>query len=432
MKKIIKNPFVYFLLLCIIFCFNSCISSSDYIVKTMNYYSAGKYDKAIAAGKKATAINADKPEGWYWLAHSLLAKDRKTEAYNAYYYVTTLSTGIQGLDAYKNMCIINYQNGDYDAYKANYQKAEAFYNKHKLEAAFNKSGENMTTIYAYLGLIYYKDVDYDNAIKAFDEIVKFNVDEYTTYPHWTNHICYAYRGWCYLKKEMYSEAVADYMSAIKIDGHDKTLLKVDYRGKAWAEFYLEDYTNALKDLNIAYEYCISSDTVLLSSIYQGKAYTYLALKDKETALSLIEKIKTIDPDYDTNDDFAYIYYASGEKEKAWKYRGGSGYIGVEAIYTKSGNTEGAKIRKVETDGPAMKAGLVKGDIIMMIASKKVNSDSLFTAASHELTPGTTATIKIIREGLEKSFSIMVESAEESMESAPLISKIISNKKTEIK
>ncbi|MFH0866204.1 MAG: tetratricopeptide repeat protein, partial [Bacteroidota bacterium] len=424
-----KNLFVCFWLLCIIFFLYSCMTSSDSIVKTMNYYSAGKYDKAITAGKKATAINADKPEGWYWLAHALLAKDRKVEAYNAYYYVTTLSTGVQGLDAYKNMCIIDYQNKDYDAYKANYQKAEAFYNKHKLEAVFNKSGENMTTIYAYLGLIYYKDADYDNAIKAFDEIVKFNVDEYTTYPHWTNHLCYVYRGWCYLKTGLYAEAIADYKSAIKIDGNDKTKLKVDYRGKAWAEFYMEDYTNALKDFNTAYEYCISTDTVLLSSIYQGKAFTYLALKDKETALSIIEKIITIDPDYDTNDDFAKIYYASGEKEKAWKYRGGSGYIGVEAIYSKSGNTEGAKIRKVETGSPAIEAGLVKGDIITMIDSKKVNSDSSFTAASHALIPGTTATIKIIREGLEKSFTLTIVSAEEEMENAPLISKIITNKET---
>lgn len=432
MKNHLKSVSVYFLLSCIIFFLYSCMTTSDYIVKTMNYYSAGQYDKAIKAGKKATAINADKPEGWYWLALALLAKDRKVEAYNALYYVTTLSTGVQGLDAYKNMCIIDYQKGDYDAYKANYQKAEAFYNKHKLEAVFNKSGENMTTIYTYLGLIYYKDVDYDNAIKAFDEIVKFNVDEYTAYPHWTNHLCYIFRGRCYLKKEMYPEAVADYNSAIKIDGNDKTLLKEDYRGKAWAEFYLEDYTNALKDFNTAFEYCISTDTVLLPSIYQGKAYTYLALKDKETALSLIEKIKTIDPDYDTNDDFAYIYYASGEKEKAWKYRGGSGYIGVEAIYSKSGNTEGAKIRKVETDGPAIKAGLVKGDIITMIDTKKVTSDSSFTAASHALIPGTTATIIIIREGLEKSFTLTIVSAEEEMESAPLISKIIANKETEKK
>lgn len=63
----------------------SCTSGRNMVTKTMNYYNAGLYDKAIAAGKKATAINADDPMGWYWLAHSLLAKVQKTEAYNAFF-----------------------------------------------------------------------------------------------------------------------------------------------------------------------------------------------------------------------------------------------------------------------------------------------------------------------------------------------------------
>lgn len=433
MKKIIKNLSVCFLLLYIIFFFYSCMSGSDYIVKTMNYYSAEKYDKAITAGKRATAINADKPEGWYWLALSLLAKGQVTEAYNAFYYVTTLDTGIHALVAYKNLCIIDYHNSDYESYQLNYEKAEAFYNKHKSDTAFAKPAEIMSAIYYYLGYISYRNADYGSAIKAFDKIPEFDAAAYDTYPCWVNHVCYTHRGWCYIYEQRYNDALTDFQSAIKIDTARNKLFS-DYRGKGWAEYYSGDYSNAIKDFDRAInDYSFPADyDFAVSTVYQGKAFSYLALKDKETALSMIDKIKTIDSYYNTNDDYAKIYYALGEKEKAWKYRGGSGSIGADVFFIDNRKTIGVKIMKIETDGPAMKAGLQKGDIITMIDSKKIDSDSSYAAASHALIPGNIATIMINREGSQKSYSLKIESAEKEMESDPLISKIIATKSNEKK
>lgn len=423
-KKNINYLFLFFILTGPVVVFYSCNSATKLISRTKDLYTAGQYDEAIIAGKRATAANADNPDGWYWLAMSLFEKNQMTEAYNAFYYVTTLDTGMHALEAYRNMCLIDYEKGDYTSYSTNHDNAHKFHEAHYFSAGLEKPAEFMTTIDYYMGLIYSGEAEYHKAIVEFSGFGAFQPGQYTTYPYWTIHSCYVNRGWCYIKEGKDTAAFDDFTSAVKIDGDDNNKLKTDYNGMAWASYYLGKYKDALNAFNKAYSLAIPADTTLVTSIYRGEAYTYLALKDKLTALAQIEKIKTMDPDYDVNYDYAKIYFASGDKENAWKYLGGNGFIGVEAEFLSNEKVSGAKIIKLENNGPAMNAGLQKGDIITIIDSKKIESTISYRMIMHALVPGNIATIIIVRDGSQKSYSLKAESAEKEMAGDPVISKIL--------
>ena len=92
-----------------------------------------------------------------------------------------------------------------------------------------------------------------------------------------------------------------------------------------------------------------------------------------------------------------------------------GYIGVEvqdltkdlAESFKLTSTEGALIAGVLKDGPADSAGIKPGDILIAVAGKPVTSSSDMLNLIAVLSPGQTATFKVLRNQEERSFKISI-------------------------
>jgi membrane-associated protease RseP (regulator of RpoE activity) len=91
---------------------------------------------------------------------------------------------------------------------------------------------------------------------------------------------------------------------------------------------------------------------------------------------------------------------------------GSAYLGVmvdtvssetaTSLHLKNG---GAVIANVDQDGPACHAGLHGGDIVVAFNGKPVSSSDQFASLIHASTPGSTATMTVIRNGQSKDMKV---------------------------
>jgi len=223
--------------------------------------------------------------------------------------------------------------------------------------------------------------DYDQAIKHYKDALTYAPNDSVI---WSN------LGWAYLQKGNYDEAVRDFNKALELNPKKKDSLK-----------------DALR----------------------GKAFSYLGLGDKDTALNLIKQAK-LSSDYNNNYDLSLIYYAMGDKEKAWEYRGGKGMVGIEVKGYKKGSSIVVKVVKTIAGGPAEKAGILTGDVIIRLDDKDVAGLMDFVSKARTLVPGTTAKIKVLREGIEKEIPVKVAFADFLMESDPLIAPIMAKSKGE--
>jgi S1-C subfamily serine protease len=79
----------------------------------------------------------------------------------------------------------------------------------------------------------------------------------------------------------------------------------------------------------------------------------------------------------------------------------SGYFGVPA-------DEGALILEVDEGGPAMKAGLKPGDVIVRIGKEKVYEPGDVTDILKEFKAGDKADVAVVRKGRESVFSVTLE------------------------
>ncbi|MFZ6008542.1 MAG: ankyrin repeat domain-containing protein, partial [Nitrospirota bacterium] len=232
-----------------------------------------------------------------------------------------------------------------------------------------------------------------------------------------------YEGWSYYQKGNYDEAIRVFNRALEINPKDETAL----RGRGWAKHHKGSFSEAVSDFNKALENIEPQNKDLLKDALRGKAFSYLGLGDMETAIGLIKKAKEAS-DYDTNYDLSLIYYVMEDKEKAWEYRGGRGMVGVQVKDYNKGMIRGAEAVKIVAGGPAEKAGMLIGDIILKLNDADITGIMDFVNKAKTLIPGAIAKIKVLREGIEKDLSLPVASAEALMEENQLIAPIIAKKK----
>ncbi|MBX7145414.1 MAG: DegQ family serine endoprotease [Oligoflexia bacterium] len=74
---------------------------------------------------------------------------------------------------------------------------------------------------------------------------------------------------------------------------------------------------------------------------------------------------------------------------------------------KHSSTEGALVGQVQEDGPAVKAGVKQGDIIVELNGEKIRNSNQLRNLVATLTPGTTANLKLIRDGKSQDVSVKI-------------------------
>ena len=92
-----------------------------------------------------------------------------------------------------------------------------------------------------------------------------------------------------------------------------------------------------------------------------------------------------------------------------------GWLGVEpqtvtrdiAEALALGRSDGVLIRGVQQDGPAARAGLLPRDVVVEIAGKPTNDVPQLLARIAELTPGSTARVKMWRDGKPAEVDVTV-------------------------
>jgi len=103
-----------------------------------------------------------------------------------------------------------------------------------------------------------------------------------------------------------------------------------------------------------------------------------------------------------------------------------GYLGIVPEDITPGLAEGFKlpdqngalVGDVETNTPAQKAGIKSGDVILEINGEKVNDANSLRLMVSEMAPGTNITVKLLRDGQEKTFSIaLAELPEETADNS---------------
>jgi serine protease Do len=76
-----------------------------------------------------------------------------------------------------------------------------------------------------------------------------------------------------------------------------------------------------------------------------------------------------------------------------------------ARYLNATNVKGVFVKKIETPGPAYKAGIHEGDIIRSVGPRKILSQNDFNTAMSNISAGETININIWRDGKTKEISV---------------------------
>ncbi|TAN43851.1 MAG: tetratricopeptide repeat protein [Nitrospirae bacterium] len=231
-------------------------------------------------------------------------------------------------------------------------------------------------------------------------------------------------GWSYYKKGNYAEAINAFNRALEVNPRNGNVLD----GLGWAHYYRGNFNEAISYFNKVLEYIEPNNKALLYDALLGKTFSYLGVGDGETAISIEKKRKETNPDYNPAYNLSLIYYLLGDKEKAWEYRGGRGMVGLQVKDYNKGLIRGVEAVRIVEGGPAAKAGLLVGDIILKLDGAHVSDIKDFVNKAAKLMPRTTTVVRVLREGLERDMSLSVASAETLMEENPLIAPIIAKKK----
>ena len=388
--------------------FLGCQSTGNVILKVKNMVEVqGQYDQAIQVLKKELEDNPDSAATWYWLGVSYSRKFQFKEAASAleqafarnlyqtyhpsaydYLGMAYLSTGQykKAADACTQALILNPKN------------ANALVNRAR---ARNSLGEYSAAIAdSTQALFIYHDDVFAKSTRAF----------------------------AYYKTRQYGFALKDYDAIIS---KESPPWSSSLTGRGWTYYMMGEFEKAIADFDAALKYLSPNDRISKRDAYRGKAFAALALGQDKAATPLIDKAKEV-PGYDPRKDLALIYHVLGDKEKAREYGGRKAYIGVEVKDYADSTIKGVQIVKAVLGGPAEKAGLLAGDIIVSIDGHPVSTVKDVAGKILQKSSGQTAMVTIVKKGMLQTrvrHEVKVVSVELFFDKDPLIAHVIEHRKT---
>ncbi len=370
-----------------------CVAGTESVVKQNKtlILQEKKYNEARANLEKAVKTDPNNPELWYWLGVARFEETTPEATIEAFNRALDLRLPIAyRWVSYHYLGLCNQRLLKYDEAIKNFTECL------KLNPGHLPAIESR-------GWAYLMTRQFDQAHKDFDSVLKKN----------HNHLgSLRGKGWALYQEGDYDQAIIYLTRMINITPSTHTDILADaYSGRGHSYYSLSQFESARNDLDTAIQTIDPKNTLAIQKATVVKAFCLLGLGDMETALALIDQVeKYSPPGQNLNFERALIYYLSGDKQKAWHLRGGAGMIGVFLNPNQDGE-RGIYIESIEKDGPASKSGLLKGDLITTLNGEVVTDIKYFVNRVTQMDPGTTALIRIIREGFEKQIRVQVGSAE---------------------
>ncbi len=102
---------------------------------------------------------------------------------------------------------------------------------------------------------------------------------------------------------------------------------------------------------------------------------------------------------------APAYVASAQPTRGVSRANLRAYLGTVPDYA-AGDLEGVKLNGVAKDGPADRAGLRAGDLIIAVAGRKVENIYDFTYALNALKVGQQTPVTVLRDGREATLTVV--------------------------
>jgi tetratricopeptide (TPR) repeat protein len=243
----------------------------------------------------------------------------------------------------------------------------------------------------WLGAAYYWKDQYDQAIVAFQKVAEIK-PQTAQLPSSYEHL-----GFINIFKKNYSEALRWFNLALDQDPN-----RVDaVYGRALIYLSQGRYDEALAEAErlIAQLKPVENREQVVQAM-QVKAFSLLGLGEVEMALSLIQKIKEVSPRYNSWDDLALIYYASGDEKNLNEHFSKRGWLGIEDRNYRDESIQAVEIISIIKDSPAEKGGLLKGDLILRMDGKVMQDVQELLDKIMGTPPGTRVQFEI-RRGKEK-------------------------------
>ncbi len=420
---------------------NGCATdrSVSYTLSAKSSTERGQHDEAIKQARQSIESNPHYAPGWYWLGVAQFRQGRYDDAITAFKKVVELKPiGEQWISSHSFLGWCYYWKKDYDeglkyfhqALKINPQYYDSLkgrgwthYRKKVYDLAirdFSQAiGINQKDQDALIGRgwAYLEESEFHQAMADLNKVLELDPKKF---------LALRSRGWCYYRMKSYDQAVEDFNRALEVNHNDPNT----FWGRGYAHLFKGQYREAIEDfngVNANLDPRIADNHFILQDSLRGKAYAYLGLGDGETAVSLIRKAKEV-LDYNVNHDLAIIHYTLGNKEKAWEARGGGGMVGLEVRNYKKGAVSGVEVVRFVPGGPAENSGILPGDVMLRINEIGVHEVNEFVKKTIRLSPGSKATVRILREGRERDIFLPVASAEPLMEAIPVVASILSKKK----
>ena len=423
MHSILKSHLVYTPVL--VFLFGQTVmaaSAEKHTDKAYEYYQKGEFEKVLEYTNKALKEDSAYGSAWYWKAVALSSLSQSEQALFAYDKVIENKESAgksQILDSYYNLCLYNFNLGDYEKSIRYGQKGISYFDYNSLDIDKDFGYEKDGGLHDHTGWSYYNKGEYAEAKNTFQEVVIMP----DVYDGTNVSSCFMGLGWTNIELKQYPKAADNFTKALnKISEGDIGARWNAYAGTGWSRFYMGEFERALEAFNQSLGYT-GSDAVRARVITVAKAFTYLGMRDTITAFGLVDRAKEIDETFDRYSTLQRMYYALGNKEEAWKLKGGSGYLGIQGVDYDQNGTTGCKVVKVYENTPAKQSKILVGDVIFKINDNSITGFNDLGKTVVKIDPGTIAKFEVLREGIRRMMYVEIGSYDLVFDSDKVIATI---------